>query len=158
MTAGFLVTVASGLGCRTYTDMSKASQYIELLTRIEENSVVTIRHGSEMEERAVVHGVSRSDLATERVELGVVEDSGVASVLICRMLRIEAPPDEDFICSVCEGGDWITAILETGANVRRLRTCLTCGYQLTTRELPEEELVEKLRRTGDQDHWNTAGD
>jgi len=142
MAAGFLVTVASGLGCRTYADMSKASRYIELLTRIEENSVVTIRHGGEMEERAVVHGVSRSDLATERVEVGVVEDSGVAPVFICRMLRIEAPPDEDFICSVCEGEDWITAILEDGAKVRRLRTCLICGHQLTTRELPEMDAAD----------------
>ena len=140
MVEGFLVTVASDLGYRTYTDMSKASQYIELLTMIEENCVITIRHGNCTEERAVVHGVSRSYLATERVEVDVVEDSGVAPVFVCRMLRIEAPLDEDFICSVCEGEDWISAILEAGANVRRLRTCLTCGYQLTTRELPKMDV------------------
>lgn len=151
MTAGFLVTVASRLGCRTYTDMSRASQYVELLTRIEENSVVTIRHGSDFEERAVVHGVSRSDLATERIEVGVVKDSGVAPVLICRMLRIEAPLDEDLICCICEGEDWITAILEGGANVRRLRTCLICGNQFTTRGLPEIDFDNSAPNRGESD-------
>ena len=78
---------------------------------------------------AMVHGVSRSDLATERVEVGVVGDSGFPrySNAGCCELRLHWTGTSSV--AVCEGEDWITATLEAGANVRRLRTCLTCGYQ-----------------------------
>ena len=157
MTEGFLVTVSSGLGYRTYTDMSKASRYVELLILLEENSVITIRHGDDIEERAVVHGITRSDLATERVEVGVVEDYGVAPVLICRMLRIETPLDEDLICTNCEGEDWTTAILDGGTIVHRLRTCRVCGYQFTTGELPEidADFSDPYRRASDLSRQDT---
>ena len=134
----FSVTVASSLGCRTYTEPSKASQYIELLTATRENAVITIRHGGDIEERAVVQGVHRSDLAIERLEIQDVEgsDPDVAPVFVCRALPMETPPDEDFICPNCGASVWLVAILEEDNNIaRRLRTCRACGHQETTREM-----------------------